>query len=164
MLLHDIMRFFGIIIVIHLNMEFVKRQSTEKDKEFVYELSRTVYKDLVIKQFGKWDEKWQRDYFEEKWKHSGYQIVEKCSRKIGAIWTTRHSNQILLKEIQLLPEFQSQGIGTELIMEQLKTAREKNIPIRLQVLRYNRARSWYEKHGFTVCGETDSHYLMECIV
>jgi hypothetical protein len=57
-------------------MEFVKRQSTENDKEFVYELSRTVYKDLVIKQFGKWDEKRQRDYFEEKWKHSGYQIVE----------------------------------------------------------------------------------------
>ena len=66
--------------VIHLNMEFFKRQSTEKDKEFVYTLARTVYKDLVIKQFGKWDEKWQRDYFEEKWKHSDYQIVEKNGR------------------------------------------------------------------------------------
>jgi ribosomal protein S18 acetylase RimI-like enzyme len=145
-------------------MEFFKRQSTEKDKEFVYTLARTVYKDLVIKQFGKWDEKWQRDYFEEKWKHSDYQIVEKNGRKIGAIWITQHSNHIVLNEIQLLPEFQSQGIGTELIMEQLKTTREKNIPIRLRVLKLNRARSWYEKHGFIVCGETDAHYLMECIV
>lgn len=145
-------------------MSFIKRPSTEDDKDFVYSLNRTVYKDLVIKQFGKWDENWQHDYFQDKWKRADYQVVEKKGRKIGAIWVTHHADHIVLNEIQLLPEFQNQGIGTELINEQLDIAREKNAPIKLRVLKVNWARNWYESLGFIVNGVTDAHYLMESIV
>jgi hypothetical protein len=44
------------------------RSAIVDDKEFLFDLARTVYKKLVIDQFGNWDEKLQRNYFEKKWK------------------------------------------------------------------------------------------------
>lgn len=64
-------------------------------------------------------------------------------------------------EIQLLPEFQGHGIGTALLQRELRFADARGLPVRLQVLRENRARTLYERLGFRVCGETDTHFLME---
>jgi GNAT superfamily N-acetyltransferase len=92
-------------------MKINKRIATEADKEFLYSLNKTVYLKLVERTMGKWDENFQRDYFEQKWKKSGYQIIEKGNKRIGGIWVEHETGQDVLKEIQLLPEYQNQGIG-----------------------------------------------------
>jgi GNAT superfamily N-acetyltransferase len=140
-------------------MEIIKRISTEKDKKFIYELNRIVYRDLVIKQFGKWDEEGQQNYFENKWHRGNYHVVEKNNIKIGVIWYTQHSDHIVLNELQLLPEFQGQGIGTSLMNELFDSY--KTIPIRLRVLKLNQARYFYERLGFDIYDETDDFFLME---
>jgi hypothetical protein len=43
----------------------------------------------------------------------------------------------------------------------LADASRQRSPVRLQVNRANRARRFYQRHGFKVIGETDRHYLME---
>ena len=63
-------------------MEFTTRKAREEDKEFVYTLNRTVYHDLVIRQFGRWDERWQRQYFEEKWAQARYCLIERNGQQI----------------------------------------------------------------------------------
>jgi hypothetical protein len=49
--------------IILFPMEFTAKIATEEDKEFLYALNRSVYKEVVIQQFGAWDEEWQRQYF-----------------------------------------------------------------------------------------------------
>jgi hypothetical protein len=62
------------------------RTPTVDDKVFLFDLTSTVYKKLVIDQFCKWDEKSQRNYFEKRWERANYQIIEKDDNRIGAIW------------------------------------------------------------------------------
>lgn len=65
-------------------------------------------------------------------------------------------------QVELLPQFQGQGIGTELLVRQLDEARQLGLPVRLGVLRESRARNkLYERLGFAICGETETHYLMQ---
>jgi hypothetical protein len=61
-------------------------------------------RDVVRKQFGEWDESWQRQYFEEKWKPQKYEIIEPTERRIGALSVSRTNEEVRIVEIQLLPE------------------------------------------------------------
>ncbi len=115
------------------------------------------------KQFGQWDEAWQRQHFEEKWSPEQFEIVEQAGQRIGTLSVSRTHEEVRILEIQVLPEFQGQGIGTQLLQRELRFADERALPVRLQVLRKNRARTLYERLGFRVCGETATHFLMERI-
>jgi ribosomal protein S18 acetylase RimI-like enzyme len=145
-------------------MEFTTRIAGEEDKEFLYALNRAAYQDVVTRQFGTWDESWQRQYFEEKWTRAKYRIIEHDGQPIGAIWVTDSTGHRFVNEIQLLPEFQGQGIGSTLIREEMERSRDVHLPLRLQVLRQNpRARQLYTRLGFVVCGETATHLVMEYV-
>jgi GNAT superfamily N-acetyltransferase len=124
-------------------------------------VNRAAYEDVVRKQFGQWDETWQRQHFEEKWTPETCEVVEKAGRRIGALSVSRTSEEVRIIDIQLLPEFQGHGIGTARLQRELQFADERALPARLQVLRENRARALYEQVGFRGCGETDTHFLME---
>lgn len=125
-------------------------------------MNRIVYEDVVQSQFGEWDEQFQSSYFDKKWQEQAFRIIELNGRDIGAIWVVSHSNHLRLREIQILPEFQGQGIGTCLIGDLILRARREHLPIRLVVIESNRARVLYERLGFRVTGDaSESHYQME---
>ena len=99
--------------------------------------------------------------FEQKWSRTSYQIIDYSGKNIGAISKTDHDDHVFLNEIQLLPEFQGQGIGSALITQELDRVEMMDIPMRLRVLKQNRqARKLYERLGFVVYGETEAHFLM----
>ena len=137
------------------------RSAKVDDKEFLFDLARTVYKKLVIDQFGNWDEKLQRNYFENKWKKANYQIIEKDDKRIGTIWTTIEKDHIQLNEIQLLPDFQRQGIGSPLVRNEVEKAQKHSKPIRLRLLKKNIAINFYLRLGFVVYDETEFRFFME---
>jgi GNAT superfamily N-acetyltransferase len=141
-------------------MELKLRTASVDDKVFLFDLASTVYKKLVIDQFGKWDENSQRNYFEKKWEKANYKIIEKDDQRIGTIWVTTEKNHIQLNEIQLLPKFQRQGIGSALVRKELKKAQDQNKPMRLRLLKKNKAINFYERLGFVVYDQTDAHFLM----
>ncbi len=143
-------------------MGFTTRRTREEDKEFAYTLNRAVYHDVVIQQFGTWDECGQRQYFEEKWARAQYYLVEHNGQPIGIIWVTACPDHHELHEIQLLPEWQGQGIGSTLIRQEIARTQVQHIPLRLRVLKQNtRAQHLYTRLGFVVSGETEAHFLME---
>lgn len=144
-------------------MSWTVRRACSDDKESLYDLNRAAYQDVVRKQFGAWDERWQRRHFEEKWSSEEFEIVEHEGQRIGALSVSRNKREVRIIEILLLPDFQGHGIGTELLHREISFADERGLPVRLRVLRENRARSLYERLGFRVCGETDTHFLMERI-
>ncbi len=142
-------------------MNWTTRQATAEDREFLYVLNRAAYEDVVRKQFGQWDESWQRRHFEKKCASQAFEIVEDEGRRIGALSVSRTKDEVRIVEMQLLPDSQGQGIGTALLQRELRFADERALPVRLQVLRENRARILYERLGFRVYDETDTHLLME---
>jgi ribosomal protein S18 acetylase RimI-like enzyme len=80
---------------------------------------------------------------------------------IGRILVVRTSEEIHLVDIALLPANQGQGIGAGLIKELLDEGDRDGLPVRLEVLKNNRAALLYERLGFVKTGERGMHFQME---
>ena len=124
-------------------------------------MNGTVYRSLVEKINDVWDDNFQREYFNQKWKKAVYQIIEKDHISIGTIWMEYGPDQHTLKEIQILPEFQNRGIGTDLIKSEIMLARKANMPIRLRLLKDNPSYSLYKRLGFKTYKEDGNYLYME---
>ena len=144
-------------------MELTRRLATESDKPFVWEANRQAYQDVVVRQFGQWDEDLQERDFNEKWERADFEVVELAGERVGAIWTTDEGEYLRLREVFLLPEYQGRGIGTQLVKQELARARHQHKPLRLRVLRENRARALYERLGFAVSSEAETTLWMEAV-
>ncbi|MEM7168843.1 MAG: GNAT family N-acetyltransferase [Pseudomonadota bacterium] len=139
-----------------------RRPSNQADKAFANALNEEVYRDLAIEQFGSWDAAAQDSYFDRKWDTGAYQIIECDGAPIGVLWLQREKDHLWLREIQIQRAQQNQGLGTQLLLDVMTEAHAITLPIRLRVLKGNRALSLYERLGFRVTGEYhDTHTWME---
>jgi ribosomal protein S18 acetylase RimI-like enzyme len=137
------------------------RPATAHDKELLASLQERCYREVVVAQFGGWDEKLQRGFFEKKWDPARFEIATVQGADVGAVSVQRHPDHVFLAEVLIDPAFQNQGLGTELVKQVLEDATKDGLPVRLQVLRKNRAHRLYERLGFVQTGQTDTHILME---
>ena len=137
------------------------RPATSTDTSFLRQLHHRVYRDIVIRQFGSWDENAQDDWFEKGLADAEFSVVEENGEPIGAIGVRDAADRLHLVELQILPEFQGRGFGSTLLRTQIEQAQRTQRPIALRVLLENRAQSLYARHGFSISGRTDTHYLME---
>jgi GNAT superfamily N-acetyltransferase len=137
------------------------RLSTPADRPFLRALHHAAYRDVIVRQFGSWDEQAQDAWFEQSLAEAVMSVVEEEGEPVGAIGLTSAPDCLYLVELQILPNFQNRGLGSALLDRQLSEARARGVPIRLRVLLENRARSLYERKGFVITGETETHFLME---
>jgi ribosomal protein S18 acetylase RimI-like enzyme len=142
------------------NQSLQLRAATPEDAEFLYQLLRATMREYV-EQTWSWDEKWQRAHFQENFDPAKNQIVVLDDRDVGVIASERREGDVLLGSIYILPEYQRHGIGTLLIKSVLDGAFQEGLPVRLRVLKVNPARRLYERLGFTVVEEADTHYVMK---
>jgi ribosomal protein S18 acetylase RimI-like enzyme len=141
----------------NINLRF----ATPEDKDFCRLVHHSAYRDVIVRQFGQWNEALQDSFFEREWNSLALQIVEIDGQSIGCFCSEEHTDHLSIMEINLLPQYQRQGIGTQLLVQQLDEARRLKLPVRLQVLRENRARELYERLGFKAYDKTETHLLME---
>ena len=144
-------------------MNISYRSTEEADREFARNVHHSSYRDVVERQFGSWDQELQDKFFMEGWKPGISQIIMADLNPIGSLLVEYHDDCLKLVEVQILPEYQSQGIGSEILQQQIALARSKRLPLRLQVLKENKAQELYLRHGFVKSGETDTHVLMELV-
>ena len=142
-------------------MNITLRKATEDDEAFVRTCHHTAYHDVVVEQFGEWDEERQEQYFEQKWNPEEIDLVMYGASSAGYLIVETHVDYMFLSEIVLLPDFQKQGIGTKLMKDQIAHAVSLGLPLRLRVLKANRAITLYERLGFREYGETETHIQME---
>jgi len=133
------------------------RQSTEKDFNFVFELNKINMKKYVETIRG-WDENNERGDMKKKFTPGIDQIIQVGGKDAGVLRVLETEESIKLDHIELLPEFQSRGIGGEIIKDLIS----KNKPVSLQVLKQNPAVELYKTLGFEIVGETDLKYKMLC--
>jgi Acetyltransferases len=141
-------------------MKVTLREATANDLKFLYRLHRAAMEKYVVQTWGQWDEVWQAQYLSEHFDPDSCQIIVAESIDIGVISLVKRPTEIFLSGIEVLPAYQGQGIGTHLISGLMTEARGKGIPITLQVLKVNPARRLYERLGFSINGETATHYTM----
>lgn len=128
------------------------RPATPADTPFLRQLHHRAYRDVVVRQFGSWDEAAQDGWFEKGLAEADFSVVEEQGVAIGAVGLNELPDQLELVELQVLPEWQGRGFGTALLRAELERAQRLDKPLRLRVLLENRARSLYERHGFAIVG------------
>ena len=141
----------------NINLKIV----TPDNKEFCRQVHHLAYRDVIVRQFGQWNEALQDVVFEKSWISLSLQIIEADGRNVGCFSRKIDHGYITINEIELLPQFQKREIGTQLLKQQLDEARHLNLPVRLQVLRENLACKLYERLGFKTYDKTETHLLME---
>ena len=136
------------------------RPATPNDSDFAYGTKKLALGQYVTETHG-WDEDDQRILHQRRFRPVDTQIIVHDGRDVGLLTMHREPDRIHLRQLFLLPEVQNQGIGTYLVRQILAESQERRVLIALQVLKTNRhARAFYERHGFCVVGETDTHHQM----
>ena len=141
--------------------EFTFQPTTESDKDEIRALNEACYRDVVVRQFGPWDAAAQREFFEKKWREKEFQKIFVEDRFVGVLDVQWHADHVCVHEIQIHPKFLGGGLGTSILENIMSEARDRGLPVRLDVLRMNRAADLYRRLGFVETGKTENHILME---
>jgi GNAT superfamily N-acetyltransferase len=101
--------------------------------------------------------------YAERFPPEDHLIVEVDSEPAGYFWVHRQESELRLVDVALLPEHRGLGVGTELMTTLIAEARDRHLPVRLNVLATGTARSFYERFGFTAVGTPAVYQLMELL-
>lgn len=152
---------------------YTLRPATDDDREFLWCLVVATMKDYVDQTWG-WDEDDQRRLFDEKVDIPNARIVVIDGADAG-LFVLYHpaapdphpaqaedfaAGAYYVAEIELMPPYQRRGIGAAILRDVIAEARSGGRPVALRVLKVNPARRLYERLGFALIGESDTHYLM----
>lgn len=135
------------------------RPATPADLEFIKALHNANFKDQVMAIWG-WDETTQSRLVEERFDSTKLRIIQSNGKDIGALQTEARPVEVILENIQLLPDYQRRGLGSKIIRDILAEADAAQLPVALTVLRTNPARSLYERLGFFVTHQDEARYYM----
>jgi ribosomal protein S18 acetylase RimI-like enzyme len=103
----------------------------------------------------------QRNFLATDYPNIVDQIVSLDGQPAGRLAVEQRPGEIRLIDIALVPERRNHGLGTYLIQQVQEHAQSARVPLRLQVIRFNRAVALFERLGFTRTSETGSHFQME---
>ena len=138
------------------------RKAEERDSDFAYLTKKASFKEYVEQVWG-WDEGKQRQLHERRFKAQDFQVISLNSKDIGIVAIDVTPDCLKVNQLFLLPEYQGVGIGRQCMLIIMEKGRQLALPVRLGVLKVNpRARAFYERLGFVLIGETETHDLMEC--
>jgi ribosomal protein S18 acetylase RimI-like enzyme len=90
-----------------------------------------------------------------------FAIILHRDQAIGRIVIDRAETGILLVDLALLPAHRGRGIGTALVKDLLREAAAAQKPVRLSVIKGQRAFSLYQRLGFKKTGEAGWRDQME---
>ena len=89
------------------------------------------------------------------------QIVMRDGEPVGRLMFEPREHEIRCVDVALMPEHRSSGVGEHLLRELQTEARRLKKPLRLQVIRFSRAITLFERLGFQRISETGTHFQME---
>ena len=95
----------------------------------------------------------QRSSYAMQFPNADYRIIVHDGRAAGRLIVDRSGDNILLIDIALLPEFRNAGIGSTLMKQVMAEAARSQKPVKLHVEKFNRARRFYDRLGFSTVGD-----------
>jgi ribosomal protein S18 acetylase RimI-like enzyme len=141
-------------------MSYSLRPATESDLDPMMRIGHEGIRPYVEQLWG-WDQIDQERRFRESFDLASISIVRVEDRDVGYLKLEHHDDHVFLAGIYLDRACRSSGIGSELIVDLLKSCRDLRKPLRLRVLRPNPAQRLYRRLGFRAVEETETHIDME---
>ena len=144
-------------------MRYSLRHAKDADKAWLDELRRAVYEPLFRATWGGWDETRHQRHLAATWQKGRIQLIEVDGQPIGMIQLLEVDDCVEVGEIQILPEYQNQGLGTQLLVDVIDRAREQGRDVILSTGLMNAgAHRLYERLGFEETERSDTHVHMRC--
>jgi ribosomal protein S18 acetylase RimI-like enzyme len=142
-------------------MSLTLRPAASADFDFARETHHLAYRDVVLRQFGNWDDALQDRLFQKNWQEGPFEILLYSGAPCGYAAVDYKPDKISIRELVLRPEYQGKGLGTQFLQNLFTAASARCIPIHLQVLKANHARQLYARLGFRETGTDETHIIME---
>ena len=136
------------------------RKADQGDKNFAYEVKKAAFKEYVEQAWG-WDEDVQRMLHDRRFGTQDLCIISLNGKDVGFMSVAIELDCVHINQLYILPGHQGKGIGGSCMSVVIKIGSELSLPVTLRVLKINpRAVAFYERLGFTITGDTDTHVLM----
>jgi ribosomal protein S18 acetylase RimI-like enzyme len=142
-------------------MRLRTRPATASDTAFAREAHHGGYRDVVIAQFGAWDDAEQDRYFENDWRDARFDILLHDETPCGYAAVEYRADDVHVRELVIHPRWQGRGIGTAFLKGVMESAARKGLPVRLGTFHRNRALKLYQRLGFREIGRIEIHVLLE---
>ena len=143
---------------------YTLRTSTKDDLHFLFDVSTKAMQPVreIIKPDLELDlVKGFKDY-SEKFEPEKIQVIQFDGEDVGRFRIVRSEEEIYVGGIQILPQFQNKGIGSEIFKDLVKEANDLQKIIRLKVSKVNKiAKKFYEKYDFVSIGEEGTDFIMK---
>ncbi len=148
------------------------RVVTPEDEDFLLKLYKSSRGDDLlglgwseerISEFLEMQYEAQQRFYENDYQNATDEIVLLDGKPAGHLSIERREDEIRFVDIALLSENRHAGIGTFLIRRLQDEAKGVSKPLRLQVIRFNRAVTLLERLGFVRTSETGTHFQMEWV-
>jgi ribosomal protein S18 acetylase RimI-like enzyme len=144
-----------------MNAEITYRQAVATDAPFFYAVIDQTMREFIVATWGAWnEERVLRESLEDS-SSLNAKVVQRKGQDIGVLLVEELPSHFQVQQVYLLPPFQRQGVGTELVSILVKNAVAVGKPVRLRVLKVNSAKQFYEKLSFVVTGEDKEFFQME---
>lgn len=128
------------------------RPALPGDSEFAWSLYRLLMKSLT-EELLEWNDERQKRVVERDIASGQAKIIVVAEQDIGWMHVREDAAGIELCQLYIAPEMQNRGIGTTIVERLMTRARSVDKIVTLEVMKNNRARSLYERLGFTQTGE-----------
>jgi GNAT superfamily N-acetyltransferase len=146
------------------------RAEEAQDEPFLYtlyastreeELLLTGWDERTCIQFSQMQFAAQRAGYRSMFPEAQFDIVLLDGLAAGRMVVNRAGNETRVVDFIIAPGERNRGIGTALLQRLIAESAAAQKPLRLQVVRGNRALAFYQRNGFVPTGESASHVQME---
>ncbi len=140
------------------DLDFLKRvYAGSRERELgVLDWGKQQKDDFIEMQFNA-----QHQYYQQHYNKAEYSVITKDEVDVGRLYLDRGDDEIRIVDIALLPEHCNQGTGSYLLGKIFDEARERKLPVRIHVEKFNPARRLYSRLGFKSVEDGDVYLLME---
>ena len=108
-----------------------------------------------------WNEDFQVSGFSLNLAPSTFRIIIIDDQDIGGFCLKEKNDHFYLEIILINSIHQKKGIGKSVMNHMMGIAKNKNLPLKLSVIKKNIVKEFYEKLGFLQYDEDDEFYRME---
>lgn len=103
----------------------------------------------------------QHRWYQEQYRGASFEVILLDGRPAGRLYVARWADELRLVDVALLPEHRGRGVGSGLIAEVMREAREAGKAVRIHVERWNPALRLYERLGFRLLEDKGVHLFLE---
>jgi ribosomal protein S18 acetylase RimI-like enzyme len=141
---------------------YTLRPATGDDFDFLFDLHEAALR-LHVEAIWGWNEAVQRAKYREALGRHARSIILVDGAAVGVVGIEQRADDLYLELIELHPRVQRRGIGAALLRDFIARAQAARLPATLRVFKINvGARRLYQRLGFVIVGETETHYDMRC--